>query len=128
MDRDEFTEFYYQKYGELPDEDIIDQYCGPEDDYEDKYSNSKHYYPKQNNLSSYNSLESTSDDLLSEVNGIFKNIARSARGSLKAHSSSEEKPSYRSEFTFMAMIFLSKAMLYFLVKDSQQKGYDFSNL
>ena len=128
MDRDEFVEYYYNTYGEFPDEAIIDEYCDRGEGYLGTHSGPKQYYPKQNNFSSSGSLESTSDDLLSEVNSIFKGIARSARGSIKAHSSSEEKPTYGTEFAFMALIFLSKAMLYFLVKDSHQKGYDFSNL
>jgi hypothetical protein len=130
MNRQNFANQYYQDFGEYPDEDIIDQYCGHEDDREVKhYSSTNPGYSKYSNSNpSSSSLESTSDDLLSEINGIFKGIARSARGSIKAHSSSEGKPTYGTEFAFMALIFLSKAMLYFLVKDSHQKGYDFSNM
>jgi len=129
MKKDEFVEYYYKNYGEYPDQDLIDEYCNSFDDNEDR-----HYSSSEPSCSNYesnpkqNSLSSAADDVLSEVNSIFKNIARSARGSIKSKGADKEQSNYSSEFTLMLLIFLAKSSLYFLMRDSYDKGYDFSSM
>jgi hypothetical protein len=73
-------------------------------------------------------IDRASSDLLSEVGGIFTSIARSAGTAVRNKGSIITKNKQLNEFSFMLAIFLCKAGLYFLLQNSYNKGYDFSNL
>lgn len=123
---EDFIESYYEDYGQYPSERVIMEYLS--------YGNSNQYqqsFNKPNSLNQskiYNqNCHNSAEDLLVEIKGIFSGIAHNVQISSHAKEFAMENNTF-NEFNLMLMIFLSKSALYFLLKHSYNRGYDFSNL
>ena len=120
MTREEFVESYLFQYGEEPDEVAINEYY----DEVIKERNSFKFRSYDRHFNNY----SPANDLLNEVRGIVTGIASSAKKSISARTGNLKTETYTKEFNLMMLIFLSKSVLYFLMKKSYEDGLDFSNI
>lgn len=118
MTRDEFIRLFQEEYGEHPDQETLDLHF-PNDIRSQwkpqQQQRSHHYYGGSN-------------ELLDELRGVVSGIADNARVAIRNREEIAANKPYLSEFSFMALIFLAKAGLYFLLKNSSECGFDLRNI
>lgn len=118
--REEFIEEFYEQFGSMPDEETILINTG-----RDYYQRSQPGFRQQRTRSYHND---GANELLQEIREITSGIANCARiGFLNRDAIVESRP-YLSEFGYMALIFLAKSMIYFLMRDSYSHNMDLSNI
>jgi hypothetical protein len=126
MTKREFVEIFRRQYGYEPEGEeldlLLDEYHVDDDEgLPPPRQQSKVYQFSSNNYSRSN--DNPVDDLLKEIKNIFLGIGSSAKRS--ASNSNNEN---FTEFSFMLVVFLLKAGLYFCLKEAYSRGFDFTNL
>ena len=128
MTRSEFVQEFEQENGFQPDEGTIRYYLDKnyiDDDFESQSSRQQGrvYNFSGNNYSKGKSSKAVSE-LIDEVESVFEDISGMSKRSME----NQTKPNNTGEFTYMAMAFLCKSALYFLLKSSHAQGYEGVNL
>ena len=101
---------------------LMDEYhC--DDDYEPQppRQQSRVYQFSRDNYNRSN--DNSVNDLFREIKNVFSGLVGSAQ-----RSATESGNNNYNEFSYMLMIFLLKAGLYFCLKEAYRKGFDFANL
>lgn len=123
MTRAQLIRLYENENGYTPSEDeielLMDQYHLGDADADLPPPRRVYQFKNYSN----DSRDSFANDLFSEIKNIFTEIAGSAK-----RSSDKVENENLNEFTFMAIVFLLKAGLYFSLKAAYARGFDFANL
>ena len=119
-DRETFIQDFYEQFGSLPDEETIQINLG-----RNYYQERQPDFRQQRTRNYHND---GADELLAEIREITVGIANNARVAYRNRRQIIEARPYVSEFGYMTLIFLTKASLYFLLRDSYAHGMDLSSI
>lgn len=115
MDRQTFIEHYQNAYGEDPPEQLVREYLGEEEHSQQSFKRYERY------------PQNPSNELLMEINGIFSEVARSAR-----YAINNKKPLLKtnslSEMHFVVLYLIAKGFIYMIFRQSYDAGIDLSGL
>jgi hypothetical protein len=120
MNRQNLAQEFYEIYGYYPDEENLQEYL-EEHGYNDysPYNNNTKRDSRKSYFNYNDDTEFNTDNVSDEFQSLFKDILRNA--TTQKHSNTDSD--IINEFAFMALIFLTKASLYFLLRYCKEQGF-----
>ena len=123
MDRKFVEQAFFQEYGYRGDDDEL-EYFAMDNGYffgnpDLSYEQYRHRAPGYSSGYADSNAADFAGDVKSECGALFRDIF----GKAKKHESNEHRDELMAEFSFMALLFLVKASLYFTLQYGNQHGY-----
>lgn len=125
MLRHELLEKFYNEFGYLPDGDELKDF---ENDLKLHDYPDKTIYRDQDITRTHSTQYEPQDELLQELGLLFHDVSKSAKKSLRGAQERIITDDRVEEFNSMLITFLLKSSLYFVLKKSYEKGYNFNDL